>query len=56
MDTATAASAARAPVREAKLLPVDLDVERRSDGVIVIKSRVPLRALPERTPVLTMGR
>lgn len=50
MDTATAMSVARAPMREAKLLPVDLDVERRSDGVIVIKSRIPLRAYDANLP------
>lgn len=50
MDSATASSAARASVREAKLLPVDLDIERRSDGVIVIKSRVPLRPYEANLP------
>lgn len=50
MDSATASSAARAPVREAKLLPVDLDVERRDDGVILIKSRIPLRAYNANLP------
>lgn len=50
MDTATAPSAARAPLREASLLPVDLDVERRADGVIVMKSRIPLRAYDANLP------
>lgn len=30
------------PFREAKLMPVDLDVERRDDGTILIRSRVPI--------------
>lgn len=33
---------AAAPFREAEFMPVDLDVERRGDGVIVLRSRVPL--------------
>ena len=33
-----------APFREAKLMPVDLEVERRADGTILMRSRVPLRA------------
>jgi feruloyl-CoA synthase len=32
-----------APFREAKLMPVDLEVERRADGTILMRSRVPLR-------------
>jgi feruloyl-CoA synthase len=32
-----------APFREAKLLPVDLDIERRDGGVLLISSRVPLQ-------------
>jgi len=31
-----------APFRPAELMPVDLDVERRADGAILIRSRVPL--------------
>ncbi|WP_326523678.1 AMP-binding protein [Sphingomonas sp.] len=30
------------PFREAKLLPVDLDVERRDDGTILLRSNVPI--------------
>ncbi|MES2339806.1 MAG: AMP-binding protein [Pseudomonadota bacterium] len=30
------------PFREAKLMPVDLDVDRREDGSILIRSRVPI--------------
>ena len=52
MDSATAASAARAPIREARLLPVDLDVERRADGVIVMRSRIPLRAYDSNLPAV----
>ncbi|NDC59925.1 MAG: acyl-CoA synthetase, partial [Alphaproteobacteria bacterium] len=33
-----------APFREAKMMPVDLDVERRDGGVLLVTSRVPLRA------------
>ncbi|WP_269716315.1 AMP-binding protein [Caulobacter sp. NIBR2454] len=33
-----------APMREAKLLAVDLDVDRRADGTIYIASKVPLKA------------
>jgi len=33
----------RPPFREVKLMPVDLDVERRPDGAILIQSRIPLR-------------
>ncbi len=32
-----------APFREAKLLPVNLEIERRDGGVLLISSRVPLR-------------
>ncbi len=31
------------PFREAEFMPVDLDIDRRADGTIVLKSRVPLR-------------
>ena len=34
---------AAAPFRAAEFMPVDLDVDRREDGTIVIRSRVPLR-------------
>ena len=37
------AKAPLAPFREAKLLPVDLDIERRADGTILITSKIPLR-------------
>lgn len=43
-------SAPRAPFREAHLLPVDLDIERRADGTILIKSRVPLRPYEANIP------
>ena len=33
---------AAAPFREAEFMPVDLDVERRGDGTVLIRSRVPL--------------
>ncbi len=39
-----------APFREAKLLPVDLNVERRADGTILIRSNVPLRAYEANIP------
>lgn len=32
-----------APFRDAKLLPVDLDVVRRDDGCVLVQSRIPLR-------------
>ncbi|WP_411820889.1 AMP-binding protein [Hyphococcus formosus] len=32
-----------APVRDAKLLPVDLEVERKDDGCVYVQSRIPLR-------------
>lgn len=34
---------AESSYREAQLMPVDLDVERRADGTILIRSNVPLR-------------
>ena len=43
-------AAAAAPYREAHLLPVDLDVERRADGTILITSRVPLVAYEANIP------
>lgn len=39
----SAAAGVKAPFREAHLMPVDLDVERRADGAITIVSRIPLR-------------
>lgn len=45
-----AVTAAPAPFREAHLLPVDLDVERRTDGTILITSRVPLKAYDANIP------
>lgn len=39
-----------APYREAHLLPVDLDIERRADGTILISSRVPLRPYDANIP------
>ena len=52
MSTADAAVAAAslAPFREAHLLPVDLDIERRADGTILLASRVPLRAYDANIP------
>jgi feruloyl-CoA synthase len=34
---------ASVPFREARFLPVDLDIERRADGTIVMRSRIPLQ-------------
>ncbi|HET6970314.1 MAG TPA: AMP-binding protein [Phenylobacterium sp.] len=48
-DTAVA-SAPPAPFREARLMPVDLEVERRPDGAVLITSRVPLRAYEPNIP------
>jgi len=39
-----------APFREAEFLPVDLDVERRGDGSIVIRSRIALRDFDPNMP------
>ena len=41
---------ARAPFRPAGFLDVDLDVERRSDGVILMRSRQPLEAYESNIP------
>ncbi len=41
---------ANAPFREANLLPVDLDIERRADGTILIRSKVPLKAYDANIP------
>ena len=40
----------KAPFREAHLMPVDLDVERRADGAITIVSRIPLRPYDPNIP------
>ena len=50
MADATLAEAPPAPFREAHLLPVDLNIERRADGVILITSKVPLRAYDANIP------
>jgi len=39
-----------APFREAHLMPVDLDVERRPDGTVLITSRIPLRPYEANIP------
>ncbi|MBC7506198.1 MAG: AMP-binding protein, partial [Sandarakinorhabdus sp.] len=39
---AAAGNVAAAPFREAEFMPVDLDIDRRADGTIVLRSRVPL--------------
>jgi feruloyl-CoA synthase len=39
----TSAGPAAVPFRETDFLPVDLAVERRTDGAIVLRSRIPLR-------------
>ncbi|HRP09895.1 MAG TPA: AMP-binding protein, partial [Terricaulis sp.] len=44
------ASPAQAPVREARLLPVDLEIERRGDGAILMRSRIPLRPYDANLP------
>lgn len=41
---------ADAPFREAEFMPVDLDIERRRDGTILLKSRVPLRPFDANIP------
>ena len=50
MADAAVATAPAPPFREARLLPVDLDVERRPDGTILITSRVPLKAYDANIP------
>ncbi len=50
MTDASLAEAPPAPFREAHLMPVDLEVERRADGVILITSKVPLRAYDANIP------
>jgi feruloyl-CoA synthase len=41
---------AKPPFREAHLLPVDLEIERRPDGTILIASKVPLRPYDANIP------
>jgi len=48
-DTVLAASPP-APFREAHLMPVDLDIERRGDGTILITSKIPLRPYEANIP------
>lgn len=50
MDLPTVAAAPPAPFREAHLLPVDLDIERRPDGTILITSKVPLKPYDANIP------
>ncbi len=50
MTDAAVAAAAPAPFREAHLMPVDLDIERRADGTVLITSRVPLRSYDANIP------
>jgi feruloyl-CoA synthase len=50
MDDATLAPVRTAPFREARLMPVDLDVERRADGTVLITSRMALRAYDANIP------
>jgi len=44
------AQAAPAPFREAHLMPVDLSVERRPDGTVLIASKIPLRPYEANIP------
>ena len=46
----TRAEIANAPLREVRLMPVDLAVERRDDGVILLQSRIPLKAYDANIP------
>ncbi|WP_430424824.1 AMP-binding protein [Phenylobacterium sp.] len=46
----SAAAGVKAPFREAHLMPVDLEVERRADGAITIASRIPLRPYDPNIP------
>lgn len=41
---------AKAPFREASLMPVDLAVERRADGTVTLQSRIPLKAYDPNIP------
>ncbi|MFN3585364.1 AMP-binding protein [Phenylobacterium sp.] len=40
----------KAPFREAHLMPVDLEVERRADGAVLIASRIPLKPYDPNIP------
>ncbi|WP_304177601.1 AMP-binding protein [Phenylobacterium aquaticum] len=50
MASPAVAAAPPAPFREAHLLPVDLDVERRADGTILITSKIPLKPYDANIP------
>ncbi|MCI3131943.1 AMP-binding protein [Phenylobacterium aquaticum] len=50
MAESAVAAAPPAPFREAHLLPVDLDIERRPDGTILITSKVPLKPYDANIP------
>jgi feruloyl-CoA synthase len=50
MTDVAVAPAAEAPFREARLMPVDLEVERRADGTVLIASRIPLRPYDANIP------
>ncbi len=56
MADSAAVTAPPAPFREAKLLPVDLDIERRADGTILITSKAPLRAYEANIPAAFAAR
>ncbi|HWK36822.1 AMP-binding protein [Sphingomonas sp.] len=55
MATLAQDSATLPPFREAGLMPVDLDVERRADGTIVLRTRVPLAAYDANIPAALVG-
>ncbi|MBV8701093.1 MAG: hypothetical protein JO052_25075, partial [Bradyrhizobium sp.] len=46
----TAAARAKPGFRKIEWLPRDIAVERRDDGVIVLKSRIPLREYDKHVP------
>ncbi len=50
MADSAVAAARPAPFREAHLMPVDLEVERRPDGTVLIASRIPLRPYEANIP------
>ena len=52
MSTSAVAQAPKAPFRKLDWLPREIDVERRADGVVVIKSRFPLQAYAPHIPAL----
>ncbi|HVY86435.1 MAG TPA: AMP-binding protein [Caulobacterales bacterium] len=52
MSIEATAAYRQAPWREAKLMPVDLDVARRDDGTILLASRVPLKAYDHNIPAV----